>query len=319
MAGKIAVRNIPDHVWEGLEILAQQHERSTEAEARYALRAWVEPLMQRKERSVRRIEVSSRLRDLLEQVNEGARRRSIKPSHIAQEIGEAHAENVENWFLGETEPSFGQLEAIAKYLGGVSAWLQHGDYQMFPVESTRIPEEVVSGVAWLLGFSEPERVSCLHLVRESSEAGSLAVIKQYGSWRCKTYITPYHVSEQIGAGGESSLAYLSLIFELLYKSYTKLGADINVKSYILPRERFKSLLDGKTHPLSALRNVVDEPWWEDFWDAGQFRDREYWPGWRTICERIHRIVESKSGFEEQLKLIREDSHSLLARITESYK
>lgn len=304
MFGKIAIRNIPTDIWEGLEILARQHDRSTEGEARYALRSWVEPQIQRKERSARRIDVSARLRDLLDQVNNALHGRQIKPSHIAQDIGEDYAEGVENWFSGEQEPSFKQLDAIAGYLGSDSAWLQHGDRQMFPVETTRISEDPTEALKWLLDLAEPEKVSRLHLVRESNETGSLAIVKQYTDWRCKTYLTPYHVSEVIGAGGESSLAHLSVILELLYKHYTKSETKTTVKSYLLSEEKYRALLEGQIHPLSLLRNSMDTPWWEDFWDVNQFRKQEYWPGWKTVCERIYRIVESSPRHQEQLKLIR---------------
>lgn len=312
MLGKIAIRNIPAAIWEGLETLARQHERSTEGEARYALQSWVEPQIQRKERSARRIEVSARLRDLLEQTNKAVRGRVIRPSHIAQEIGEDYAECVENWFSGEQEPSFKQLDAIAAYLGGVSVWLRHGDLQMFPIESARIPESPAEGVEWLLDLAEPEKVSYLHLVRNSNETGSLAIVKQYSDLRCKTYITPYHVSEVIGGGGESSLAYLSVILELLYKYYTKCGTKVTIKSYLLSEEKFSVLLAGRTHPLSLLREISDTPWWEDFWDVTQFRKQEYWSGWKSVCERIHRIVESKPYHQEQLELIRSQTHPFFA-------
>jgi plasmid stability protein len=45
MFSKIAIRNIPSQIFRALETLADLHDRSTEAEARQALRAWVEPLL----------------------------------------------------------------------------------------------------------------------------------------------------------------------------------------------------------------------------------------------------------------------------------
>lgn len=311
MFGKIAIRNIPTAIWEGLETLASQHDRSTEAEARHALRTWVEPLMHRNERSARRVEVSARLRDLLEQVNKAIHGSAIKPSHIAQEIGESKAENAEKWFTGEEEPSFKQLEAVASYLGGSSAWLQHGDRQMFDVESTRIPERATEGVTWLLDLDREEQIRYLHIVRENDETGSLVIIKQYNDWRCKIYTTPYHISEVIGAGGEASLANLSVIFELLYEYYTKRGGSATIKSYLVSKEDFKKLIEGKSHPLSIIRNNNDIPWWEDFWDITQFRKQGYWSGWKSVCERIYRVIELKPPLQEERELIKSGQHPLL--------
>ncbi|MDQ3185282.1 MAG: hypothetical protein M3Q16_02235, partial [Pseudomonadota bacterium] len=280
MFGKIAIRNIPPAVWEGLESLAGQHDRSTEAEARYALRSWVEPLLQRNERSARCAEVSARMRELLDQVNSVPRRGwSLKPSHIAQAIGEDHAEAVENWFTGQVEPSFKQLDAVAEYLGGASSWLKHSDGSMFPVQyDERIPEIPAEGVSWLLKSKPNECLTGLFFVRKDDEIGSLAIIKKYGDSRCMTYSTPYHVSEAIGAGGEASLAHLSVIWRLLYKHYTKLGTRLIIKSYLLSEPGFRSLQEGKIHPLTILRESgQDVPWWEDFWDVSQYPQHNYWP------------------------------------------
>ncbi|MGE1002989.1 FitA-like ribbon-helix-helix domain-containing protein [Ralstonia pseudosolanacearum] len=313
MLGKIAIRSIPADIWAGLEALATRHYRSTEAEARYALRAWVEPLLQQKERSARRTQVASRLRDLLDQVNTAHGARGIRPSHIAQAIGEDYAEPVENWFVGELEPTFRQLESVAEYLGGSTAWLQHGDGAMFTVKTRRIPEDAAEGTKWLLDLNEAgERTNFLHLVRQGGATGALAIVKQYGDWRCKTYSTPYHISEAIGAGGESSLVHLTLILRLLYKYYTRRSGDgVVIKSYILREEEYRALLDGNAHPLPLLSAGIETPWWEDIWDENQWDSANYWEGWKTLCPRIRKALELRPTLVEELKLIKAEEHPLL--------
>lgn len=314
MFGKIAIRNIPSAIFDGLVSLASRHERSTEAEARYALRAWVEPFLQENQRSNRRIKVSTRLREALDQVSKLLNGRLLEPSQIAEAIGEELAEPLENWFIGEKEPTFKQLDAIATYLGCSADWLKHGNRKMFPVETQRIPEDAKSGVSWLLDLDSNDRVTHLHLVRESDESGSLLLIKQYGEWRCKTYMTPYHVSEVIGAGGESSLAHLSVTLELLYKYWGKMGERLVVKSYLMPKESFGLICGGTEHPLAILREKGrEELWWEDFWDLAQFPEHNYWEGWANICDRIHRVVQSKPHLQEELELIRSGKHPLLQK------
>lgn len=312
MFGKISIRNIPAAIWEGLENLASQHDRSTEAEARYALRSWVEPLLKNNERSARRNEVSARLRDLLDQVNKIYRGRPIKPSHIAEEINEDRAESVENWFTGEIEPSFKQLDAVADYLGGTKEWLKHGDGRTFPVRSERVPEDPVEGVNWLLDLDQERKVTFLHLIRDANETGTLAIVKQYGDWHCKTFTTPYHISEEIGSGGESSLAHLSIILQMLYMHYTKKGGNLVIKSYLLPTEGFDLLCGGQLHPLSILRDGgVEAPWWEDFWDITQFRKQNYWVGWKSVCERIYRVIELRPNLHEKRMQISSQEHPFL--------
>lgn len=312
MFNKIAIRNIPAAIWDGLVGLANQHERSTEAEARYAIKSWVEPHLRDDGRTARRVEVSARLRDLLEQVVETRNGRALKPSHIAEAIAESHAEAVEAWFSGEKEPSFKQLEAIASYLGGSPEWLKHGDRQMFTVETARIPENPTQAMSWLLDLDSTEKVTFLHLVRTADETGSFVVVKQYGELHCKTVITPYHLSEEIGAGGEAALAHLAVIFELLYRYYVKAGDRLMVKSYLMPKEDFQKLCSGKVHPLIPLRSGGWAAlWWEDFWDEKQFPEQDYWPGWISLCERIEQVVGLKQHLCEEKELIRSGQHPLL--------
>jgi len=87
MFGKMAIRNIPEEVLTALEALAVHNDRSVEAEARIALRSYVQPA-QREIRNTRLVEVGARLTGALEQVNQVRGTRALKPSHIAQAIGE---------------------------------------------------------------------------------------------------------------------------------------------------------------------------------------------------------------------------------------
>lgn len=313
MFGKISIRNIPDDIWKGLERLASQHDRSVEAEARYALRAWVEPLTLRDERNARLVEVSTRLRYALAQVNE-IQMKPLKSSHIAQAIGEQSAKDTADWFIGEKEPTFAQLEAIAAYIGVEKTWLQHGDGHTFQVEYARIPENSTEGVKWLLDLENAEKPIFLRIIRENSNTGSLAIVKQYDEWRCKTYTTPYHISEEIGAGGESSLTYLAVIFELLYKYYVGYKGNLIIKSYLLSKEKMKDLREGNIHPLAILKEQQDLPWWEDFWDENQFQKHDaddYWQGWKKFCQRINHAIEQRSYLLEEKNLIRSGAHAFL--------
>lgn len=291
MAGRLTIRSIPDEVLTGLETLATRHDRPLEGEARFALRSWVESLLLKQERSMRRAEVSARLRELLQAVNSTRQSPFLKPSHIAEKIGESHVEDVERWFAGESEPSLTQLSAVAEYLGGVSAWLRHGDEQPFPVQHQRIPEDPAEAVEWLLDVQNgtPE-VMHLHLVRCTDETGQLAVVKQYKEWRCSTHITPCHVSAENGSTGWRTLASLTLTLRLLYETNAK--SISSVYSYLMDRDSFMKLSRGRTHPLVLIDKATRTPWWEDLWDAEpRSRKREYWPGWQGLCEDIAANVE----------------------------
>jgi plasmid stability protein len=327
MFDRITIRAIPRDIANALTALATRQDRSVEAEARFALKSHTDPVLMHEERSARRAEVSGRLRELTDRVNEARSVSPFRPSHIALAIGEDHAEPVEKWFTGELEPSFSQLARVAEYLGGNVQWLQHGDGQPFTVHyGTRMPEDPGAGVQWLLDIEDgTPKVDHLRLVRSGDKTGKLAIIKQYRPHHCKTYTTPYHISEEIGAGGESSLTWLSLIFNLLYKYYTHSGkpllnesripTGLVISSYILPDSGFTTLTSGRAHPLAVLRDAQSQPWWEDIWDPDQYgKDQSaiYWPGWRALCERIYQVVEHDPRRHEILDLINSGNHPLLS-------
>lgn len=312
MNAKILIRSISDVIWQGLEFLAGKNERSVESEARFAIKRYVEAQMQKDERSSRLIEVSVRLNEALGQVNSFKRGGVIKPSKIAEAIGEQRAEDAENWFTGLKEPSFQQLEAIADYLGCGPNFLKHGDGELYPTQYCRIPEDAGEGIKWLLDPDGHKEVIGLHFLRSADETGSLLVVKQYDETKCKVFTTPYHISEHIGNGGETALKHLSVMFELLYKIYPNMPV-MNIKSYLVNNEDLRPIFEGKTHPLFVIQNEAKEqPWWEDIWDFAQVQKSNYWPGWKELCARINRIVEMSPRVLKERESIRDNSHPLLS-------
>lgn len=301
--GKIAIRNLPAEVLQALTSLASQRDRSVEGEARHAIRAWVEPQLRANARPSRAAVVGQRLRYVLDEISEQKPGAPVAPSRIAEALGWAHAEALESWFAGDSEPSFTELSAIASIAGCSSAWLAHGDGQPFPSQYARIPEDAAKGTEWLLqpladGDAPPSHVL---LVRSETEAGAFAIVKRFSAWQAQAYHTPYHVSEVIGAGGEASLAWLTLVFERLYQRWTRDSA-LTVESYLVSEDVFRALLEGKRHPFNVMRTsrAVATCWWEDLWDETQFRkQQEYWPGWLSLAERMARVVEGRPPMKAQ--------------------
>lgn len=309
MFGKLSVRNIPQQIFTALEVLADEHDRSTEAEARQAIRAWTAPSILALERNARRAEVAERLGRLLDQVNAAASGQRLRPSHIAQSIGQEKAADVEDWFLGKQEPTFVQLEAIAAHLGCVIEWLQHGDGCMFPMTQHRLSDNAFEAANWLTTWEEGEPVKTVHLIREQSKNGELLIVQESDKGQCRTYTTQYHVSDVIGAGGESALAHLLVTLELLYRHHFKLT---QIDSYLLKSDDADMLRRGNTHPLALLKDKPRSTWWEDIWDAKMSTKHEYWPGWKTLCESIGRAVESRKTLVATREKIRRGEYTDIA-------
>lgn len=315
MFSRIAIRNIPNQVFRALETLADLRDRSTEAEARQALRAWVDPLLVQDTRNTRRKEVAERLNRMLTQVNAGRRGSKLTASHVAEAIREERAEDVEDWFLGEKEPSFSQLSAIANFLGVDSEWLKHGDKSLYPPGYVRLSENPFEAVDWLLSWDlaaelPDSDMKALHLIRADNAAGGLYIVKESQNGHFRTYCTPVHVSEEIGAGGEASLAALFVTLELLYKRYTAMGSGITVLGYQLRPDDVDQLTDGNTHPGSLLKEGLRSMWWEDIWDKAMAPKHSYWPGWKQLYERIERVVSTRTSLNELRTRIRQGAMTM---------
>ena len=315
MFSKIAIRNIPNQIFRALETLADLHDRSTEAEARQALQAWVAPLLVQDSRNTRRKEVAERLNRMLTQVNSGRRGTKLTSSHIAEAIKEERAEDVEDWFLGEKEPSFSQLSAIASILGADSDWLKHGDKALYPPEYERLSENPFEAVDWLLSWNiadkQPDgKVKTLHLIRADDSTGGFYIVKESDKGHFRTFHTPIHVSEEIGAGGEASLAALFVTLELLYKRYTATGSGIMVLGYQLRPDDIAQLTTGNTHPGSLLKEGSRSMWWEDIWDKEMAPKHSYWSGWKSLYDRIERVICARTNLNELRTRIRQGATAM---------
>lgn len=308
MFRKILIRNIPSSIFQALEILADLRDRSTEAEARQALRAWVEPSLVQESRNTRRKVVAERLNLMLKQVNAGYLTQKLTTSHIAEAINEERAEDVEDWFLGEKEPSFSQLSAIAKFLGVYPDYLKHGDKVLYLLEYKELSRNPFEAVDWLLSWNPTSgasnsRVDILHLIRADNSVGNLYIVKESDEGHFKNFHTPIHVSERIGACGEASLTALFLTLELLYRRYTK---SISVRGYLLPPDDIAQLTNGNTQPGSLLeKEELRSTWWEDIWDSDAAPNQNYWPGWESLYKRIEKVISVSTYLKELRSQIRQ--------------
>lgn len=309
MLSKILIRSIPTTIFRVLESMAVRHDRSTEAEARQAIQSWVEPSILETERNTRKKEVSQRLVRLLEQVNLTTRGQPIRPSHVAQKIGEERAEEIEDFFLGQKEPTFNQLSAIADLFGIEEKWLHHGDGHIFPVKTERLAQDPETALLWLTTWQQAENqtadtVKKLYLVRAANPQGSFYIVKKSSRGHFQIFGTGIHLSEQIGAGGEAMLRYLFVTLELLYKRHTKGGPEFTVTGNLLRQEDVDRLIHGQTNPGALLQDNGSSTWWEDIWDKGQVDKQDYWTGWNSLCTRIESLIISDKHLAEIREKIR---------------
>ncbi|AVB17715.1 MULTISPECIES: FitA-like ribbon-helix-helix domain-containing protein [Pseudomonas syringae group] len=304
--GKINIRNLSADVLRALNVLAEQHDRSLEAEARQALRAWVQPQIENEIRTTRAAAIGQRLRYLQEEIDRARYGGSpASPSRVAEALAWPRAQSVEDWFAGESEPTFEELSQLSDLFGCSRSWLLHGEGTPYSAIYQRIPENAFAGADFLLASSEAGVQPRLYLLRSKSKAGEFCYVRSYSDWHAQTFSTPYHISDVIGSGGEASLAALSLVFESLYRRWTRGDAtDTSIQAFLVDDADFSSLLAGKRHPLSIIRDQDKSCWWEDFWDAAQSSKQNYWPGWASITAHIQSVVDGRPSLKAQREKLR---------------
>jgi hypothetical protein len=248
-------------------------------------------------------EIPTRLNRLLEQVN-ADRYDKVRPSHVAQMLGEDQAVEVEDWFLGKKTPTFTKLSAIAELFGVEAKWLQHGDGHIYPVESEQLPRNPVEAATRLLTWDGgADKLEELHLIRAMDDSGGLYIVKKSRRSHFQIYYTPIHVSEMIGATGEADLMSLFITLEILYKQRTFGEFEARVVGHQLAREDVSVLLKGNTNP-EVFLNKDRSTWWEDIWDREMTRN-DYWPGYHSLRDRIERGIATNA----RLTKLRENIHS----------
>ncbi len=237
-------------------------------------------------------EIPNRLNRLLEQIN-ADRYEKVRPSHVAQLLGEDHTVEVEDWFLGKRTPTFAKLSAIAELFGVEAKWLQHGDGHIYPVEHEELPRNPAEAANRLLSWEGgADQLEVLHLIRAMDDAGGLYIVKKSKRGHFRIYYTSIHVSEMIGATGEADLTSLFVTLELLYKRYTSGRFEVRVVGHQLKREDVSVLVNGNTNP-GLFLDKGRTTWWEDIWDR-KMTGNDYWPGYHSLRDRIERGIATNA-------------------------
>jgi hypothetical protein len=237
-------------------------------------------------------EIPTRLNLLLTQVN-ADRYEIVRPSHVAQMLGEDRTVEVEDWFLGKKTPTFSNLFDIAELFGVEAKWLQHGDGHIYPVEFEELPRNPDEAADLLLSWhGEEDKLESLHLIRAMDDVGGLYIVKESKREHFQIFHTPIHVSEVIGATGEADLMSLFVTLELLYKRRSAGGFDISIIGHQLERKDVSLLVAGNTNPRLLLREGRST-WWEDIWDR-QMSGNDYWAGYHPLRDRIERAIATNA-------------------------
>lgn len=154
--------------------------------------------------------------------------------------------------------------------------------------------------------SDGNKVTDIRLLREDSDIGALLILREFENTRyVDAFWTNLHVSEAIGAGGESDLADFFVTLRALYKSFVKL--DVNVKGYLMPRSAYKQIREEEqAYPLMLLKDyrVNESMWWEDIWDKSQRGKFNYWKGDEALIRRIEDAIKRNKRLLDEIEAIK---------------
>lgn len=162
-------------------------------------------------------------------------------------------------FLGSQEPSFEFIDHFCATFGINRSWL---------IEGKEAPFSEYEGVhfdpldyLYEIEALEPSRI---YFIRSASELGEVFLLLKLSDCKYKIVSQIWHISDHVGAGGESQIFGMYQLIVKLKKS--RLSTFCGGRT--LPEERFNELFSGKVFPGSVIDFPVQEnPWWDDFVDV----------------------------------------------------
>jgi hypothetical protein len=226
----------------------------------------------------------ARLRKALENINLSKLYDPIKPSQIAEAIGETSASPIERVFAGSVEPNFTQLDKMASFLRVRPDWLKHGNGHPYEVGEIRFYGPELVDHVFNLGA---ERV---YLIRSRHKNGHLAIVLKLNKLDFLTFRTTLQLSyDAYGVGGRRELAHFSNACCAFWKHQ---GA--NVAGMLLHEDDFEDLIGGEMYPGTTISKAGHSNWFADWWDQSMFTrpdGPQYWPKFREFCEAIQWTIE----------------------------
>lgn len=162
-------------------------------------------------------------------------------------------------FLGSQEPSFEFIDHFCATFGVNRNWLIEGKEAPFR-ESERThfdPLEYLDEIEALA----PNRV---YFIRSASEVGEVFLLLKLSDYKYKIFSQVWHISDHVGAGGQSQIFGMYQLILALQKSRFSTSCG----GRVLPEDEFNDLLSGKVFPGSVIEFPAREnPWWDDFVDV----------------------------------------------------
>jgi len=203
--------------------------------------------------------VAKRFRTILELMNEGRNYSKFTIPQLAQIMKLHKISELENVFTGKTEPSFSFIEDFSKTFGINKTWLTEG--KEYPY-SNELPSQ--SDPMDYLPIIEESKPEGIYFVRENSDTAPAFIILKVSKWKYLVLDRTWHISDQVGAGGQRQLfSFYSLVVALRDKK----GMHTSCWGLTLNKDEFNTLLCGQSFPGKYIdTGFTEDPWWDDLTD-----------------------------------------------------
>lgn len=203
--------------------------------------------------------IVKRFNHVLELMNEKRAYGKYTIAGLAQLMKLHSVGELESVFLGNREPSFEFIDHFCATFGANRNWLIEEKEAPFgnPEGAHFDPLDYLEEIKHLA----PNRI---YFIRSASEVGEVFLLLKFSDWKYKIIRRVWHISDHVGAGGQSQIFGMYQLILALQKA--QLG--ICCGGRILPEDRFSDFLAGKVFPGSIIDFPAQEnPWWDDFVDV----------------------------------------------------
>ncbi len=162
-------------------------------------------------------------------------------------------------FLGSQEPSFEFIDHFCTTFGVNRKWLIEGKEAPF-----RESEETHYDPLDYLDEIEALAPNRVYFIRSASELGEVFLLLEISDYKYKVLSRIWHISEHVGAGGQSQIFGMYRLILALQKS----RLNTSCGGRVLPEDNFNDLFSGNVFPGSVIEFPAQEnPWWDDFVDV----------------------------------------------------
>ena len=203
--------------------------------------------------------IVKRFNRILDLMNEKRRYRKYTIAGLAQLMKLHSVGELESVFLGNHEPSFDFINHFCETFGVNRNWLIEGKEAPF-----RNSDEAHYDPIEYLNEIENLKPNKLYFIRSASEVGEVFLLLKFSDHKYKIISRVWHISDHVGAGGQSQI--LGMYRLILALQMSKFGLSCGGR--ILKEENFNDLLYGEVFPGSIIDFPAQEnPWWDDFVDV----------------------------------------------------